>query len=122
MNEQKVKAIFLLADIEVEKLFQIENGYWPDHINYAQIKKESPWWLVKTKWGLIKIGWRKRVIAIDWEDTPIRQEITTDDVTKELDCVHAYSYSKAIAYLSNWKKLAECIDNDIKSSGDDEGA
>lgn len=55
---------------------------------------------MKTPKGLIQIGWRKRVISIDWSDTGIRRVVTEDDVTKDDTMVHAYSYAKALAYLT----------------------
>ena len=112
MNEESMKALFLLAGLDVESFYKLENPYWPDHENYADIRRKSPWWLVKTKFGLIKIGWRKRVININWSDTPYRsgvskfadgrdiEELTKDDVTKSESMVHAWSNAKAVQYLS----------------------
>jgi len=68
-----------------------------------------PWFMVTTPVGRIKIGWRKRVINIDWSDTKIRvrgEEITEDDVTKGKDYIHAYGYEKAAEYLAKLFKLA----------------
>ena len=58
-----------------------------------------PSWLVKTPCGLIEIGWRKRVISIDWSDTPIRVIVTTDDTTKTDTSVHAWTEVAAMTYL-----------------------
>ncbi len=49
---------------------------------------------------MVQIGWRKRVINIDWTDTPIRKVLTEDDVTKSESMVHAYSTMKALEYLT----------------------
>lgn len=65
-----------------------------------------PWWLVKTQYGFIKIGWRKRVIHIEWTDTPIRAIVTEDELTKDPYYVHAYSITKAVEYLTEWNKVA----------------
>jgi hypothetical protein len=112
MNESEMKAIFLLAGFDIESAYQLANEYWPDCDEYADIRRNSPWWLVKTEYGLIKIGWRKRVINIDWSDTPYRAGVsefadgrdigilTTDDVTKTETIVHAYGNGKAVQYLS----------------------
>ena len=100
MDEKKVAAIFLLAGIEVQRLYRIENCYWPNVEAYREIRRDSPWWLVKTPTGLVKIGWRKRVIAIDWSDTGVSANVTEDDVTKDLSSVHAWSYSRAVQYLA----------------------
>lgn len=105
MKESEARAIFLLAGIDVSAIFKIENGYWPEA--YIEERKRDPWWLIKTDHGLIRIGWRKRVISIDWEDTEVRQEITLDDVTKGETYVHAWSHAKAVEYLAALRKA--CI-------------
>ena len=113
MNEESMKALFLLAGLDIESFYKLENPYWPDCEEYAEVRRKSPWWLVKTKHGLIKIGWRKRVINIDWSDTPYHSGVskfadgrdidalTNDDVTKDESMVHAWSYAKAVQYLSS---------------------
>ena len=104
MNEEEMKALFVLAGIEIKSFYKIANEYCP-------CEQCKPWWLVKTPHGLIKIGWRKRVINIDWSDTPYRsgeskfwdgraiETLTNDDVTKWGSGVHAWSYGKAVDYL-----------------------
>jgi len=98
MNEEQVKALFLLAGFNVTRLHRLENKYWPDA--YVELRQKSPWWLAITEFGPIQIGWRKRVISINWEDTPARLEVTEDEVTKDKTGVHAWSYSKALEYLT----------------------
>lgn len=106
MEEAKVRALMELADIPVLSLHRIENKYWPNNGHYEEIRRESPWWLVRTPFGLIEIGWRKRVISIDWENTDLRGQVTDDDVTKSETMVHAWSYVKALTYLTELNKLA----------------
>jgi hypothetical protein len=108
MTEAEASAIFLLAGITVSASFQIENDYWPKA--YVEARQQSPWWLLKTEYGLIRIGWRKRVISIDWKDTAVRQEITEDDTTKGPAYVHAWSYSKAVEYMAAWKRAAKATE------------
>src|SRR6266481_5455787 len=106
MNEDEMKAIFTLAGIPVTKSWRLQNGYLsrpsqqketdPDCALYIV---NDPWWLVRTPIGLIEIGWRKRVISINWKDSEIRKIVTEDDVTKEDYLVHAWSVEKAISYL-----------------------
>lgn len=86
----KLLAIFKIAEIKVEKYWNIKNEY---HGN------KSDWLLLKTDLGMIKIGWRKRVIAIDWSDTGIKMLIS-DDVTKNEDSCHAHSYIDAVEYMA----------------------
>lgn len=70
---------------------------WMDDYRW---RLERPSWLVKTEHGLIEIGWRKRVIQIEWSETPARLLVTQDDVTKHNSLVHAWSVAKAIEYLA----------------------
>jgi len=94
MTLQQLSAMFLLAGIEVKSVVSIPNEYVRD-------ATDSPWWLVGTSMGLIKIGWRRRVINIDWSQTNRRGICTQDEVTKGDDHVHAYSHGKAVQYLSD---------------------
>lgn len=119
-DEEQVRALFTLADIKILTLWKLPNGYWPevapddwnDHsqvntfLRYQRLRVDSPWWLVKTNFGLIKIGWRKRVLNIDWSDTEIRVIVTEDDVTKDKTLVHAWTQLKAVEYLTELKKHA----------------
>lgn len=90
MEEEMLKALLTLSRIKYTQLYRIINEYWSEG---------EPWWLVRTSAGLLKIGWRKRVINIDWSDTPLREILTQDDVTKEDTLVHAWGYAKAVEYL-----------------------
>lgn len=111
-NEDIVKALFLLAGFDVDNVYKIENQYWPEDERYDTIRKNSPWYLVKVKQGIIKIGWRKRVLSINWADTKISvHEITKDDVTKETTLVHAWTYPKALEYLINLKIAIRSIED-----------
>lgn len=94
MTEAEMRALFLLAGLDVVRTYQISNEYCS-----RACCAERPWWVVATKFGLIKIGWRKNVIAIDWSDTGYRGIVTEDNVTKEATLVHAWGYPKAITYL-----------------------
>ncbi len=91
--------IFAIAGIEILGTRKLPNGYnGPGDYH--------PWWFVKTAKGWIEIGWRKRVIAIDWSDTGLLATVTQDEVTKGDLYVHAYSEAKAAEYL---KVLGELI-------------
>jgi hypothetical protein len=116
MTEDQVKAIFLLANMEIQELQSRPNGYWPDHPDYDESRKRDPWWLVKTEFGEIEIGWRKRVINIDWSRTPLRLDknakweyehhrvpLTRDDVTMWDEGIHAWTVGRAIDYLQEFK-------------------
>jgi hypothetical protein len=63
----------------------------------------KPWFIITTSIGRIKIGWRKRVISIDWSDS--KQKKTAEDlfpqenVTKGEHDIHAWGYEKAKEYI-----------------------
>lgn len=94
-SKKKFEAIFTLAGYTVTRVWELANGYWPLAPEYDEVRE--PWWLFETDKGLIQIGWRKRVIHIEWYH--ISKIVTTDDVTKGERNVHAYSVEKAIEYL-----------------------
>jgi len=96
---KKLLSSFELAEIKVKKYWLLENEYSKDIY--------SPWILVDTDLGFIKIGWRNRVIMIDWEGTEIRKIISEDNVTKGKDYIHAWSYAKVVEYLARLKLLED---------------
>lgn len=119
MNENEMLALFLLAGIDVLASWKLANDYWPDDPEHAQRRNESPWWLVRTKYGMIRLGWRKRVIAIDWKDTALRTKtITRDDVTTTEYMVHAWSYAKAVEYLTTLGQELSKVELILKSTED----
>lgn len=106
MKRDELEAILLLAGITGYSTHKLINPYWPNHPDYDRVRDGSPWWVVKVEGeGSITIGWRKRVISIDWQETQRRGIVTVDDVTKADDHVHGYSLSKAAEYLKAWRSL-----------------
>ena len=84
------------------KFTSIPNEY-SSHIHYAN------WFIVSTPDGDIKIGWRKRVINIEWLDSykQFTETFKIQDVTKSFDYleskdryIHAYGIEKVIEYLN----------------------
>lgn len=90
MTKEQCQAYFTIAGFEILRIWELTNQYWPE---------VSPWWLVKTAFGLIEIGERKCVIIIDWIDTKYRGFITEDNVTMDSGMVHAWSEEKMVEYL-----------------------
>lgn len=91
---------------EIEKLTALFDG--PIFVEHTPNEYTSQWyartWLiVTTKVGRIKIGWRKRVINIDWSDSAVKHEaeelFAGEDVTKGNYYIHAWGYEKAKEYL-----------------------
>jgi hypothetical protein len=99
-------------------LTMIPNEYWKDGA--------EPWCLVRTPFGTLKMGWRKRVLSIDWSqvledrmkrveklDIDVRYDarnalrdafdgkvlFPNDDVTRWETGVHAWNESKIVEYL-----------------------
>lgn len=102
MLDPKVQDQIATERKEIEALFdqhiyvkEIPNGYGERPL--------FPWFEITTRQGIIVIGWRRRVISIDWSKSDIKA--TTDDlfrkedVTKERRLIHAWSYEKAKEYL-----------------------
>jgi hypothetical protein len=105
-TEAQVRAMFLLANIDVIAVESIDNEYSPSLIDTL------PWWKVQTPFGMIKLGNRKRVISIDWTDTDVRHVVTEDHVTKTDCIVHAWSVGKAVNYLTEVQRFVT-----IRASG-----
>lgn len=99
---KKVKALLDLAGFETRHVYELANGYWPDHPNYDDVRE--PWWLAFTDVGPIRFGRRKRVLEIDWALCEFRGVITTDEVTKGNHYVHAWSMEKALEYMNALRK------------------
>jgi hypothetical protein len=79
---------------------EIANEYCP----CAICNQTSPWFLVTTAKGIIKIGWRKRVINIDWSNSDIKSTgdelFPNENVTKWETGIHAWGYEKAKEYIN----------------------
>jgi hypothetical protein len=103
-EEKSFREIFIKAGFENVRLTALSNEYCDcDHC--------APWFNVETEFGVIKIGWRKRVINIDWSQIlTARAEVglkkidflslfKDEDVTKEPDYIHAWGWEKAQEYL-----------------------
>lgn len=105
MTQLQATSLFQAAEIQVLAIEPLVNGYshQPGDPRFYEKPPAPVWWFVKTPVGWVKIGWRKRVINIDWTDTPVRKIITQDDVTKTLTYVHAWSLADALKYLVSLK-------------------
>lgn len=97
-ERNSICAVFTLAGEKIEKIFDLENQYWPNHPEYYEAR--SPWYLMKTRFGFVTVGWRKNVLEINWEETKLRKVVTEDNVTKSETHVHAWSYKDALSYLT----------------------
>lgn len=68
---------------------------------YCHCEVCGPWFLARFPFGDIKIGWRKRVINIDWSNTgkDLGSLFEKEDITKGAHIIHAWGKEKAIDYL-----------------------
>jgi hypothetical protein len=78
MNRKEALAIFTLAGIEVLDTKALVDGYGynPDDERFFETPMRQCWWFLKTKYGWIEMGWRKRVIQINWKDTDVVAVVT----------------------------------------------
>lgn len=93
-HEEKLKALALLAGIEDSQAYCLQNGYWAESPN--------PWMLFITDHGHFRMGWRKRVIHIEWTEAdaePITEE-SLQYITHGDRFTHAYGYAQALLFLS----------------------
>jgi len=94
-EREDILAVFSGRDIFVE---ETNNEYFI--MPYA---KYYPWLIVTTSKGRIKIGWRKRVLNICWDDSIIKESaeelFPDEDVTKFDKTIHAWGYDKAREYI-----------------------
>lgn len=70
--------------------------------HYCECEVCAPWYRAQTPFGEILIGWRKRVIHVDWSKTgkDLLHLFKDEDVTKDKYYIHAWGKEKAIEYLN----------------------
>ncbi len=99
----KMSQLFVDAGFEIIYVKVIDNQYSNDACYYT-----DPWLVVTTKKGPITLGWRKRVINIDWSESDIiadgRELFKDEHTTKDKQYVHCWGEDKAVEYL---QKLLE---------------
>lgn len=80
----------------------------PCRNEYGSDSYNGPWTLTETPAGLIRMGWRKRVIQIDWSLCRLKSQpdFSSEDVTKGAAYIHAWGYDKAVEYI---RKILGCV-------------
>lgn len=68
---------FVRAGLTPVLVEPIPNGYWPTTGAYADVRLGSPWAIVTSEIGRVQIGWRKRVVEIDWSNSLVREDAPT---------------------------------------------
>lgn len=106
MNSQKL--IDEIADNKAKIINLFDSPIYVREIPNGYTDSIEPWYLVTTSKGHIKIGWRKRVISIDWKDSDIKQSgyelFPEEDVTRWESGIHAWGYEKAKEYIDHLLK------------------
>ena len=101
---------------EARELFEIA-GLGPIYVREIDNKYCGPkccpqrvWLLVTTQLGVIEIGWRKSVMAIDWSASDVKataEDLFADEkVTKGEKMIHAHDYRAAHRYLVKIRESA----------------
>jgi hypothetical protein len=95
---------FVSAGFKKSFMTEIEN-------QYCNCEICAPWYDVDTEIGTIRIGWRKRVINIDWSRVVNSDGILSlfkkEDTTKDKNMIHAWGIEKATEYLGVIRKYME---------------
>jgi hypothetical protein len=102
---EQAESIMTRAGLPFREKWELANQYWPDAPDYDDVRR--PWWLFNTRHGLIRIGWRKRVIEIDWTSIGATERVTDDDVSKGDSYVHAWTVAKAVEYATRLRELLD---------------
>jgi len=95
-------------------------GLFPEPIHVEEIPngycsryccRHLPWFVITTTIGRFKIGWRKRVIQLDWSETNATGSaqglFPAEDVTKGERMIHAWSLDDARRYINTVIASAE---------------
>lgn len=94
----EIEDIYRKAEVPAIYMEVIPNGYCsqPCCLN-------RPWFKVTSWIGHVVIGWRKRVISIDWQQSTVKKTgeelFPNEDVTRTKTGIHAWGHEAAIKYL-----------------------
>lgn len=70
---------------------------------YHRSEYSEPWYIFYTSKGPLKVGWRKRVINLDWSGFPVKMSAEDlfpgEDVTKGAYYIHAWGFDKLEQYV-----------------------
>lgn len=104
--QRKFKEVFEKAGFKDIRMLRTPN-------EYCSCNRCAPWFNVNTEFGTINVGWRKRVIHIDWSSAlktlemrgqkPEKNVLSLfekEDVTKGGTYIHAWGWEKAEEYLT----------------------
>lgn len=104
-NEVRVQfvKVFTAAGFGFVEPRQIQN-------EYCRCEYCAPWFAVSTQHGIIKVGWRKRVINLDYSGLKVDvpdELFKLEDCTKWHGGIHAWGYDKLTEYLTAINRFLE---------------
>lgn len=95
------------ADIVIDKLKR-NCKFLLDSIHYFI---NNPWYLIKTQYGLIEFGPRKRVYHLEWKHTKLNEKLICEEgeewITSQNKYIHSYDLP---ALFLNLNKLKKALD------------
>jgi hypothetical protein len=103
-EKKRFREVFEKAGFKDIRMSQIKN-------EYCSCERCAPWFQVNTEFGSFKIGWRKRVINLDWSEAEKAEQDVSgqklnlidlfkkEDVTKGNTYIHAWGWEEAEDYL-----------------------
>ena len=98
-EQNEFRGILERAEIPFEDMVAIPNGYHPN----PDPTVYGPWFMVTTPKGRIRMGWRKRVISIDWARSELTAKgedvVDEPNVTHWEEGVHCYGTDRAVEAL-----------------------
>jgi hypothetical protein len=104
VQREEMEKVFADAGFPKVNLLTIPNEYWGVNRETGTAPYYAdPWYLAQVDDKVpIKIGWRKRVLNIDWSESKkdLSEMFVSENVTKDATLIHAWSYAKASEYLS----------------------
>ena len=71
-RRRKFEGAFEKSGLPAVYIEEILNEYWAE--TDVLERALSPWFICTTKIGHFKVGWRKRVIVLDWSKTDVKTE------------------------------------------------
>jgi len=99
------RALMMLADFDYTSEHRLVNGYCSNR-GTGNPQYNQPWMMFMTEWGPIVIGWRKRVINIEWRDSKFPDLLIEPPdlwITHGPGHIHCYGYEQAIRALERLK-------------------
>lgn len=115
VTEEMQAAVYVADPAVVERAKRDKESIiscFPDNIFVEEIPNEyskgyytrlSPWFIITTKIGRFKVGWRKSVIHLEWTDTLCKVDAEVlflrEMVTKQDRTIHAGNYGALERYV-----------------------